>query len=72
MTVICEAFRSGNAEHSFLNNSLICSYYIFKTDWVAYPNDGLSAVDVTEGKEVSAFILNCSLYHITLGCMNWV
>lgn len=69
MTVMCEAFRSGNAEHSFLNNSLIWTYYIFKTDWVAYPNDGLSAVDVGE---VSAFILNCGLYHITLGCMNWV
>lgn len=72
MTVMCEALRRGNAEHSFLNNSLVWSYYIFKTDWVAYPNDGLSAVDVEEEKEVSAFILNCGLYHISLGYMNWV
>lgn len=67
MTVIYEAFRSSNAEHSFLNNSLIWSFYIFKNDWVAYPDIGwsISAVDVEE-KEVSAVILNSGLYHITI------
>jgi len=69
MTVIYEAFRSSNAERSFLNNSLIWSYYIFKNDWVAYPNIGwcISALDVGEEKEVSAVILNCGLYHIAVG-----
>lgn len=67
MTVIYEAFQSSNAKHSFLNNSLIWSCYIFKNDWVAYPNIGWSssAVDVEE-KEVSAVILDSGLYHITV------
>lgn len=65
MAVIYEAFRSSNAKHSFLNNSLIWNY-ILKSDWVENWNTGCSILTLDLAKVVSAVVFDSSLYRITV------
>lgn len=65
MAVIYEAFRSSNAKHSFLNNSLIWNY-ILKSDWVENWNTGWSILTLDLAKVVSAVVFDSSLYRITV------